>query len=442
MINLPTKICRQDEGKTMNTLHSEKWEALKNEVTRRGGDGEEFIKAMKEHYSIYNDGLLSWLGDLYDPKIGGFYYSKSGRHTDDPRFLPDIESTNQATNILGQAGLIDSFADLPKEMCDKMAEFVCSLQSDEDGFIYHPQWGKDISTNRRGRDMMWSCHMANKLGIKLPYKTANERLAEAVANSKDEEEKKDALKNLPDYLKTKEAFIEYLDSFDWTTRSYPSGNNLAAQIDQIVAAGLADVACDFLNEKQNKENGLWGAEMNFGTVNGVFKISYVYNGAKRLMPHAGKAAIAAMECITRFEEETVHVCSLYNTWYTVINLIGNMRRYGDETAQKEADGIVKQLLLRAPEAVRASTKKISEFKKPDGSFSYYKHNTACESQGALVAVPKPEGGQPDEGDVNATVISSTSLTSNMYAALELRDFAIKLYTKDDLKTFLDAIEKI
>ena len=441
IIDLPTH-CRQEEVKTMNTLHSEKWEALKNEVTRRGGDGEEFIKAMKEHYSIYNDGLLTWLGDLYDPKIGGFYYSKSGRHTDDPRFLPDIESTNQATNILGQAGLIDSFADLPKEMCDKMAEFVCSLQSDEDGFIYHPQWGKDISTNRRGRDMMWSCHMANKLGIKLPYKTANERLAEAVANSKTEEEKKDALKNLPDYLKTKEAFIEYLDSFDWTTRSYPSGNNLAAQIDQIVAAGLADVACDFLNEKQNKENGLWGAEMNFGTVNGVFKISYIYNGAKRLMPYAGKAAIAAMECITRFEEETVHVCSLYNTWYTVINLIGNMRRYGDETAQKEADGIVKQLLLRAPEAIRASTKKISEFRKPDGSFSYYKHNTACESQGALVAVPKPEGGQPDEGDVNATVIAATSLTSNMYAALELRDFAIKLYTKDDLKTFLDAIEKI
>ena len=149
-----------------------------------------------------------------------------------------------------------------------------------------------------------------------------------------------------------------------------------------------------------------------------------------------------MECITRFEEETVHVCSLYNTWYTVINLIGNMRRYGDEAVQKEADGIVKQLLLRAPEAVRASTKKISEFKKPDGSFSYYKHNTACESQGALVAVPKPEGGQPDEGDVNASVIASTSLTSNMYAALELRDFAIKLYTKDDLPTFLDAIEKI
>ena len=425
----------------MNTLNSPEWEKLEAEVTKRGGDGKEFIKALQEHFSIYDEGLLTWLGELYDPKIGGFYYSKSGRHTDDPRFLPDIESTNQATNILTQAGLIDSFADLPKEMCDKMAEFVCSLQSDEDGYIYHPQWGKNIKDSRRGRDLLWARHMANKLGIKLPYKTANERLAEAVANSKSEKEKKDALATLPDCLKSEEAFLEYVKTYDWTNGGYHAGNNLAAQMDQIVAAGLADCACDFLTSVQNKETGLWGDSVCFGSVNGAFKISYVYNGAKRLMPEAGKTAIAAMECITRFEEETVHVCSLYNTWYTVINVIGNMRKYGDEATQKEADDIVRQLLLRAPMAIRATTKKISEFKKPDGSFSYYKHNTSCQSQGALVAVPKPEGGQPDEGDVNATVISATSITSNIFSALELCDFAIKLYTKDDLKIFLDAIEK-
>jgi len=425
----------------MNNNSNEKWLALEAEVNRRGGNGDEIVKALKEHYAIYDDGLVTWLADLFDPEVGGFYYSKSGRHTTDPRFLPDIESTNQATNILGQAGLIDSFDDLPLWMREKMAEFVCSLQSDEDGYIYHPQWGKNISNNRRGRDMMWACHMANKLGIKLPYKTANERLAEAMAGSKTEEEKTDALRTLPDYLKSEEAFLEYVKAYDWTNGGYKAGNNLAAQIDQLVAAGLVDCACDFLDGVQNKETGLWGDSVCFGSVNGLFKISYVYNGAKRLIPNAGKGAIAAMECITRFEEETVHVCSLYNTWYTVINVIRNMRKYGDGAVQKEADDIVRQLLLRAPEAIRASTKKISEFKKPDGSFSYYKHNTACESQGALVAVPKPEGGQPDEGDVNATVIAATSLTSNMFTGLELHDFAIKLYSKDDLKVFLDAIEK-
>lgn len=425
----------------MYNINSPEWKRLEEEIDRRSCNGAEVVKALWEHYALYDESLLAWLGDLYDPKIGGFYYSKSGRHTDDPKFLPDIESTNQATNFLGQGGVVESMKDLPEEMRANMTNFVCSLQSEEDGFIYHPQWGKNISTNRRGRDMMWACQMASKFGFKLPYKTANERLAEAVKNSKNEEEKKNALANLPDYLKSKESFLEYLKSFDWTTKSYTSGNNLAAQIDQIVSAGLADVACDFLSDVQNKELGLWGDSVSFRTVNGAFKISYVYNGAKRLMPGAGKAAVAAMECITRFEEETKDVCALFNTWYTVLNLIGNMRRYGDDRVQKEADCIVKELLNRAPEAIRATTKKISAFKKPDGSFSYYKHNTACESQGALVAVPNPEGGQPDEGDVNATVISSTSLTNNIYIALELREFAVKLYTKDDLKIFLDAIKK-
>ncbi|MBO5205982.1 MAG: hypothetical protein J6C09_00185 [Clostridia bacterium] len=53
----------------------------------------------------------------------------------------------------------------------------------------------------------------------------------------------------------------------------------------------------------------------------------------------------------------------------------------------------------------------------------------------------PQQGRLVEGDVNATVIAATSLTFNMFAGLELRDFAIKLYSKDDLKTFLDAAMK-
>ena len=419
----------------------QEWKMLEKAIDERGGNGKSVVEALIEHYSIYDERLLSWLGTLYDSKIGGFYYSKSARATDDKRFLPDIESTNQATNMLIFGGVIDSLSELPQNINKKMAEFVCSLQSEDDGYVYHPQWGKNIRESRRGRDMMWACHMANKLGITLPYKTANERLAEAVKSSKTEEEKKTALANLPDYLKSEEAFLEYLRSFDWTTKSYPSGNSLAAQIDQIVAAGLADVACDFLSSVQNKENGLWGAEVNFGTVDGVFKISYVYNGAKRLMPGAGKAAIAAMECITSFDEETTHVCSLFNTWYTVINLAENIRRYGDTDMKNEADNIVNELLLRAPDAIRATTKKISEFQKFDGSFSYCKNNTVCCSQGALVAVPNSYGTPQNEGDVNATSISSTSLTGHIYGALDLRDFAVKLFDKEDLKIFLDAIEK-
>jgi hypothetical protein len=105
----------------------------------------------------------------------------------------------------------------------------------------------------------------------------------------------------------------------------------------------------------------------------------------------------------------------------------------------EADKIDAEILRRAPEAIRASTKKISEFKKPDGSFSYFPHSTSCHSQGVLVAVPKPEGGAPDEGDVNATVMSATSLTGDIYGTLMLNEYRIPLYSKEDLPIFIDAL---
>lgn len=424
----------------MYNINSDEWKRLGEEIDRRGGDGREVVKALLEHYSIYNEKILVWLGSLYDTDVGGFYYSKSGRLTDDERFLPDIESTEQACNFLCAAGLVSSFTDeIPKEMCDRMANFVCSLQSDEDGFVYHPQWGKNITTNRRGRDMVWARQMANRLKISLPYKTANERIAEATFGSETAKEKRSAMASFPEHLTSKAAFTEYLEGFDWTHGGYAPGNNVAAQMDQIVAAGLGECACDFLTQAQNKKSGLWGEDLCFANIDGAFKISYIYNGAKRLIPNAEKIVLAATECIARFEEETRHVCSLFNTWYTVINVIANIRRYGDAAMQREADMIISKLLLRAPSAIRATTKKISDFQKNDGSFSFYKHETSCYSQGALVAVPNPDGTQPDEGDINATVISSTSLTSNIYSALGLRDFSVKLYTPTDLKIFLDSI---
>ena len=75
------------------------WEKLEQDVNERGADGEAFVEAMKDYYSIYTDGFLSWLGALFDPKTGGFYYSNSARDNECAEyrgeicyFLPDIES--------------------------------------------------------------------------------------------------------------------------------------------------------------------------------------------------------------------------------------------------------------------------------------------------------------------------------------------------------------
>jgi len=415
--------------------YKEKWAALEAAVNEKGGCGAEVVEALCEHYSIYHEGLIVWLAKLFDPTLGGFYYSNSGRDTE--RYLPDIESTYQATNLVRGAGLIDSVQDFPLWMKKKIVGFVCSLQDPDDGFIYHPQWGKGIRDSRRGRDLMWANNLAGAFGFKLPYPTANERLKASLAEAGGD---KSAVKALPEHLKSREAFLKYVEGYDWVTQAYKSGNNLAAQVDQIIAAGLGDVAVDFLNSVQNKETGLWASNNGYDSVNGAFKISYLYNAAKRTMPNAGKIAATAMECITRTDERCGTTCYLYNTWYTIINVVGNTRRFADESANREADGIIAELLRRAPAAIRATTAKIKVFQKEDGSFSMCPNNTCCESQAAPVAAPKPEGGQPNEGDVNASVISSTSLTGNIFGGLELRDYAIPLYGKEQFKLFLDNIE--
>ena len=69
------------------------WNDLASAV---GDNGDEFVEAMKQLYTLSTDNLISWFANLYDPAIGGYYYSNSGRDT--YGFLPDIESTNQATN--------------------------------------------------------------------------------------------------------------------------------------------------------------------------------------------------------------------------------------------------------------------------------------------------------------------------------------------------------
>ena len=162
---------------------SEKWQALEAEVNRRGGDGKAVVAAMKDHYKLYGESVYLWLAGLYDKNIGGFYYSNSGR--DNEPFLPDIESTNQATNFMLASGLIAKPEDHPLAMREQMTTFCQSLISPADGYINHPQWDYNdpnwkMKDSRMGRDMAWAANMAQKFKFKYPYTTASERLRASV----------------------------------------------------------------------------------------------------------------------------------------------------------------------------------------------------------------------------------------------------------------------
>ena len=272
---------------------NEKWEAFRDEVNRRGGNGDEVTAAMQAHYALYGEELYLWLASLYDKDVGGWYYSVSGR--DNEPFLPDIESTQQATNLMLVSGLIDDTSDLPERMREQIIAFLKSLIDPEDGYIYHPQWGKEINDSRRGRDMTWAECLSNQYRFSYPYPTALERLK---AGNAEGSAKKVASAETAPHLKSRSAFLEYLEKCNWETDAYFSGNLVAAQKPEIIAAGLVDTAIDFLNSKQDKSSGLWGVQRGYMAINALLKISAFYTETASVFPNAEKAAATAIECLT------------------------------------------------------------------------------------------------------------------------------------------------
>jgi len=408
---------------------NEKWNLLQKKVEEMGGDGEDFVAAMKELYTLYDDRQVTWLAGLFEPDIGGFYYSNSAR--DNEQFLPDIESTIQATGFLLSSGMISAYSELPEWMRNKIIDFTCSLQDPDDGYIYHPQWGKNIPDYRRGRDMMWANALQGYLGFKLPYPTALDRLKE-VSEAKEEDKKES---NMPEHLRSKEAFIAYLDKLDFVGNAYVAGSYMASQAIQIVAAGLAPTAIEYLNKFQDPETGIWGKDKGYMAINGALKISAFYTSAGAEIQNADKICEVAMECISS-DADAETVCFQYNVWFTIYNMFENLRKFGGEEGEKKVQAILRRLIKLAPEGIRATRQKVSAFKKADGPFSYLKDRTAHYSQDVPVAIP-----YTNEGDVNASVICTTGTVAWMHHALDLTKFMVPIFTDEDYELFLNTVKK-
>jgi len=396
----------------------------------------EFVLAMKELYSLYDAELVDWVADLYDPKIGGWYYSNSARDNEtavwqdkEYRMLPDAESTCQALGFIGSSGISGGkeYQDfIPDVMKKEIGDFIYSLQ-DEDGFFYHPQWGKNIPLSRRARDFNWSRSMLERLGRTTKYPTMMDK-----TDDKKEEEGKLLI---PDHLRSKEAFIEYLDSLDVEHRSYHAGNTTSSQFAQIKSQGLADVCIEYYTKRQNPENGLWHEKSDYYGVNGFMKISGLYNHSGLVIPYSDKAAYSAIAAIAS-DEPIGAVVDLWNNWVAISNIKTSLRKFGGEMGAALADEIVKKLRACSIEAIRKTKEKIQDFKKPDHSFSYARKYPSPTSQGCAVCVP-----YLPEGDMNAMVISVTLMIGVIYGCMDLSEYAVPLFGEAERDRFFDIIEK-
>ena len=416
---------------------------MEKEVNARGGDGAAVVEAYKELYDFHEIRLCTWLAKLFDPDIGGFYYSNSGRDNEyvewdghRGRTYPDMESTHQAITMMRASGMIDTYEDIPAWMREKIMNFTCSLMSEEDGYIYHPQWGKKIGNARLGRDLIAAVGTADVLKFKLPYPTATERIKAAAAAPKTEGESKvNTAPSLPEHLKSKEAFLKHLEGLGWEDAkglaAYGAGNDLASQAGLIKAAGLSDVMCDFLDSIQH-EDGLWGVQRGYAAINAFFKIGVAYGSAGRVIPNVERVASAGMDIMVA-DEINRTVCYQFNAWWTMMICLGNLSKYAGEEGEAAVARVKAEMLRRAPECIRATTRKIAPFKCDDGSYSYFYDTTCPVSQGALVA------NMVKEGDINASTINSQGVLNRSLDALGLSKFAPRIFGKEGHDAFFGAL---
>jgi len=409
----------------MNTteLSEKKWQAFTERLNEKGASGEAIAASMRELYGMYSDELPVWLAGLYDHSIGGFYYSNSAR--DNTPFLPDIESTNQALNLMINTGMIPSAKALPEAMQEKLKEFTCSLESPDDGYIYHPQWGKNIADSRRARDLNWALSMGDKLGFKLPYPTAIGRLK---AWSRVEQKPT----TLAEHLRSKDALLAYLGALDWENNGYYSGNMIASQAPQIVAAGLADVCAEFLTEVQNKKTGFWSDKIDMRNgINSFLKTSAFFITAKREIPSALTAAESILSILTGDEVGST-VCHVYNVYSSLVNILSSLKRSGNEAGRAE---VLAEIYRLAPQAILGAKAKTEIFRKPDGAFSYMKDHSVHRSQEAPVSMPNSV-----ESDVNASVLCTSGLVNNICGALDITSDIPPIFDERHYALFLENLK--
>ena len=189
--------------------------------------GKAATDALRDLYAYYDADLYMWLASLWDKDIGGFYFSDSAKET--AGYFPDLESTVQVLDSMSWCGPLSHYKDpvrpdrkaygfaLSADVRAKLACFIIGLQSPEDGYFYHPQWGHNVKAARRGRDLNWATEMLYEMGEKPMYDTPSGVSgvlgAPSLANAKNQPDaNKNASGAVPLYLRSVESFVKYLDT--------------------------------------------------------------------------------------------------------------------------------------------------------------------------------------------------------------------------------------
>lgn len=455
-----------------SVLLDEAWDNAYSQMKSLYGDdfADESIASLKALYTLYDDGAISWLANLFDAEIGGFYYSNSARDT--VGYLPDLESTGQALSLVESTGMFDNYAQsvrvgMPEWFGERLVAFTRGLQAADNGYFYHPQWTRaqsDSNSARLGRDLTNATNILNRFNAKPYYDTPNGIKGElpvgtaptsVALSSRLYDQKAVAvssvlLVNYDDsavkaHLRTEQAFRNYLADLndDIIVNDYKVGNLLESQATQIAARDLvleerkesyrlSDILAEWLTSKQNPDTGLWavGNKNDYDAVNGLLKISSTYSRIGKAVPNAELGLRSAVKALTS-ETPIRHVCDILNPWYAIMILTANISNYSKNSSV--ISEVKAEIIATYTEAVKATTEKLSVLRRPDGSFGYLPESSSPTSQEMPVAVPDSY-----EGDVNASYLAISSIPQHMFASIGI-DY-VAPYTEADRLNFVYIIE--
>lgn len=433
--------------------------------------GEDMARALRNLHAYYEGPKIAgWVANLYDPEIGGFYYSRSAR--DYEGFLPDIESTSQAISVLATIGAIPTSKVnemLPDEIKAKIVNFIRDLQAPEDGYYYHPQWpyGKEnLQTDRYGRDVGSATSVIAKLtydsdgdgvqdvqrpkycalgghkcdlhagtdktctfpidvdsvssisssvGISRPLATtasaAVSKLNDSVVHATA------SVSSHPDYSSAA-AFLKWLEAYNANIHVNSGGaHNLAAIRDEIKAHGYADVLINHLNQKQKElfdeqealgedPSGIWQRAADYRAVWGVYKYMYIFNDYNE--PIDIKYAPYMIRTCLKVVALPADGRYAYNDLMNQWGAInGVISNISRHYGADEAKKLYDIVREDPVGLIENSLQKMLPFKQEDGSFS---NNVNGTTSASIYGVPIALGGVA-EGNVNSTHILLGMYTS-------------------------------
>ena len=377
----------------------------------------EVVTSLKKLNSFYEGrNIAVWMANLYDPEIGGFYYSNSAKEHEG--FMPDLESTVQLLCWMEANGAFDKPARemIPADICDKLIKFAKDMQSDVEGCFYHPQWkNQTVGIARSGRDISWGNKLISMFGGRPDYDVPGgaSGILGAPKGKPATEEKVPARRIVADFSSV-EAYTKWLEEFNSTIKEN-SGNahNMNAMYSEIRGRGFVRPTLDYLDRIQDEvfaeqtaageePTGLWQKPVDYHAVWGLLKFMPFYNDANdgREIRYAKEIVRTCVKVIKLPPEGKYFMNDMMNQWRGIDSMLQNVKKYHPEQLEE----LYEITRASAKDLVDNSLAKIQDFKRVDGSFSYKKDGHSLSNiYGTEISLGL------EEGDVNAT-----GLCSSMY----------------------------